>query len=164
NDVFISFPTSVTGSSLQTCSSTAPPPCIPSSLSNPYMVVNVIDRVQTTFSGLVSGSKTTDVAGSAACAITQATSPVPIIVLHPSCKRGFEMSGSANLGIIGGPTRSIQVNSSNLTCAAATSGSANQCSSNGCSASNSQCIDLTKGGPNYTGGDFGVFGAPAASP
>src|SRR5262249_5647765 len=83
NDVFISFPTSVTGSSLQTCSSTAPPPCIPSSLSNPYMVVNVIDRVQTTFSGLVSGSKTTDVAGSAACAITQATSPVPIIVLHP---------------------------------------------------------------------------------
>ena len=164
NDVFLSFPASVAGSGLQTCSSTVPPPCIPTSIANPYLVVNVIDRTQTSFSGLLTGNRTTDVAGSAACALTQATAPVPIIVLNPTCQHAFEISGSTNVSIVGGPPRSIQVNSSNATCAAATTATQNGCSNNSACSANGLCINLSQAGPNFTGADFGVFGAPGAAP
>src|SRR6185312_12278935 len=51
--------------------------------------------------------------------------------------------------VIGGPQTSIQVNSSNAN--AATSGRL-------------QMIDLTKGGPLKTGGDFAVFGGQPTKP
>jgi hypothetical protein len=53
--------------------------------------------------------------------------------------------------IVGGPTRSVQVNSSNTTCAAATGLS--QCLSSG-------TIDLSQGGPNFSGSEFSVTGLP----
>src|SRR5438128_1476756 len=82
NDVAISFPASVPG--LNACSPTNPPPCIPGTVASPFIQVTVRDRVPTTFTGLASGSRTSDVAGSAVCGVLQSTSPVPIVVLNPT--------------------------------------------------------------------------------
>lgn len=155
NDVAISFPGSVPG--LSVCGVGSPPPCVPTGVASPFIQVVVRDRVPTTFTGLLSGNRTTDVAGSAVCGILQSTSPVPIIVLNPTCSHPFEVSGSASLSIVGGPPRSVQVNSNNASCAAATIQSAGQCGGNG-------TIDLSKGGPSFTGSDFGVFGQPKTPP
>jgi Putative Flp pilus-assembly TadE/G-like len=155
NDVKISFPGSVPG--MQTCSTTVPPPCVPATttVANPFILVNVFDRVPTTFTGIITGKHTMDVATSAVCGVLQSTAPVPIIVMNPTCQHAFELSGSTTVKIAGGPTRSIEVNSSNLTCAAATGTS--QCDASG-------TIDLSKGGPNFTGGDFAVVGQPKSAP
>jgi hypothetical protein len=153
NDVLVSFPGSVPG--LSACSPTNPPPCVPTaSVANPFIEVTVMDRVPTTFTGLLSGSRTRDVAGSAVCGVLQATAPVPIIVLNPTCPHAFQLSGSSTVQIVGGPTRSVQVNSINPTCAAAGTNSGNNCSGN-------PTVDLSKGGPNFTGSEFAVSGAPS---
>lgn len=153
NDVLVSFPSS--SGSVCVCSSTCGPPCIPptSTVASPLIQVNVLDRVPTTFTGLISGSRTTDVAGSAVCGVLQSTAPVPIIVLNPTCPHAFQMSGSGTVSIIGGPTRSVQVNSSNTSCAAAGTNAGNNCTGN-------PTVDLSKGGPNFTGSEFAVFGSP----
>jgi Putative Flp pilus-assembly TadE/G-like len=153
NDVMVSFPSSVPG--LNVCSPTNPPPCIPptTSVANPFIEVVVLDRVQTSFTGLLSGSHTRDVAGSAVCGVLQATAPVPIIVMNPSCPHAFEIDGSSTVKIIGGPTRSVQVNSSDTFCAAATGSSINQCNASG-------TIDLSQGGPSFSGSEFSVTGLP----
>jgi len=156
NDVAVSFPGSVPG--LNACGPTNPPPCVPSTVATPFIQVTVRDRVPTTFTGLVSGKRTTDVAGSAVCGVLQSTSPVPIVVLNPTCPHPFQISGNSTVKIVGGPPRSVQVNSSNASCAAATSNAANQCNSTG------PVIDLSKGGPSFSGSDFGVFGQPKTAP
>ncbi len=156
NDVLVSFPTSVPG--LNVCSPTNPPPCVPTSVGTPFIQVTVMDRVPTTFTGLVSGSSTTDVAGSAVCGVLQSTAPVPIIVLNPTCQHAFQIGGNSTVKIVGGPTRSVQVNSMNLSCAAATSNASSQCNSTG------PTIDLSEGGPNFTGSEFAVFGQPKTAP
>jgi hypothetical protein len=156
NDVAISFPTSVPG--LNACGPTNPPPCVPSTVASPFIQVTVRDRVPTTFTGLASGSRTTDVAGSAVCGVLQSTSPVPIVVLNPTCSHPFEISGSSTVKIVGGPPRSVQINSSNVSCAAATSNAGGQCNANG------PTIDLSKGGPSFSGSDFAVFGQPKTPP
>jgi putative Flp pilus-assembly TadE/G-like protein len=158
NDVLVSFPSSVPG--LNVCSDTNPPPCIPSTttVANPFIQVTVIDRVQTSFTGLLSGSNTRDVAGSAVCGVLQATAPVPIIVLNPTCPHAFQISGNPTLKIVGGPSRSVQVNSSNISCAAATTNSGNGCNSTG------PTIDLSKGGKDFTGSEFAVVGQPKTAP
>lgn len=166
NDVQVTFPGSVPG--VSACGPGAPPPCVPGSVANPFIQVNVLDRTQATFTGLLSGSRTTDVAGSAVCGVLRAQSPVPIIVLNPSCQHAFQLSGGPTVKVVGGPPRSIQVNSSCLSgsptanctsCAAATSNASSQCNS-----SNAGTIDLSKGGPNFSGSDFGVFGTPKSPP
>ena len=151
NDVFVSFPGSVPG--LNVCGPSNPPPCVPASVGSPFIEVVVRDRVPTTFTGLIRGKRTVDVAASAVCGVIQSTAPVPIIVLNPSCPHAFELSGSATVKIVGGPSRSIQVNSNNTTCAAAGSNSGNGCTGN-------PTVDLSHGGPNFTGSEFAVFGAP----
>jgi Putative Flp pilus-assembly TadE/G-like len=153
NDVQISFPGSVPG--VATCSSTVPPPCVPAAatVANPFILVNVVDRVPTTFTRMISNNSTSDVTSSAVCGVLTSTAPVPIIVMNPTCQHAFEVSGSATVSIVGGPNRSIQVNSSNANCAAAGNGSANQCNGN-------PTVDLSKGGPNFTGSEFAVVGVP----
>src|SRR5437588_830031 len=148
NDVKISFPGSVPG--MQTCSATVPPPCVPATttVASPFILVNVFDRVPTTFTGIITGKAITDVATSAVCGVLQSTAPVPIIVLNPSCNHSFQLSGNSTVKILGGPTRSVEVNSNNASCAAATSNSSSQCNSTG------PTIDLSQGGPNFTGSDF----------
>lgn len=121
----------------------------------PFLRVDVTDRVKVFFSPLITGNLTQDVHAQAICGLTLTKAPIPIIVLNPSCTHPFEVASSATLKVVGGPTRSVQVNSSNQGCAAATAPT--QCSSSG-------TIDLSAGGPVFTGSQFGVFGAPSSAP
>jgi hypothetical protein len=88
----------------------------------------------------------------------QATAPVPIIVLNPTCQHSFQIDGSSTVQIVGGPTRSVQVNSSDTSCAAATTKASSGCNSTG------PTIDLSQGGPKFTGSEFAVVGAPTTPP
>jgi putative Flp pilus-assembly TadE/G-like protein len=145
NKVSLSFPASVPGT-------TAPDPLIAG--ANPYVQVDVVDRVKVYFASLLGGSSTQDVHALAKCGLQGQNAPVPIVVLDPICQHSFEVSGNASVQIVGGPTKSIQVNSSSV-CAAATAGGT--CSGNG-------LIDLSLGGPSYSGSNFGVFGGPGTAP
>lgn len=148
-NVTVSFPGSVPGT-------TAPPISI---ASVPFLRVDVIDRAQVYFSGLLTGNHATDVRAFAVCGLQLAKAPIPIIVLNPSCQHSLEVSGAATLQVAGGPTKSVQVNSTggNQVCAAATQSSANGCSGSG-------TVDLSAGGPNFTGSNFGTFGGPPGAP
>jgi hypothetical protein len=147
NKVSVSFPTTVPGV-------TAPPGALTGGYS--FIQVDIVDRVNQYFSSLMSAGKTQDVLARSKCGIILAASPVPIIVMDPTCPHAFQVAGASTVSIVGGPPKSIQVNSDNTTCAAATQDSSG-CSSNG-------TIDLSKAGPNFTGGIFGVFGAPLTPP
>lgn len=70
-----------------------------------------------------------------------------MIVLHPSMSGSFYYSGGGKLTIVGGPQRSLQVNSTSTTAISWIS---------------SGIINTSAGGPNYTGSDVGVVGGPAA--
>jgi len=139
--VTVSFPASVNGTPL----SIADPV--------PALQVTVTRNVNTTLMGLL-GSKATAIKAIATAAIVDVVSPVPVIVTHPTMSGSLSSNGSPSITICGGPTQSIQINSSNATAF---------------SASSSTKIDLSKAGPNDpgncttgTGANFGSFGAPAS--
>ena len=147
NGVHVSFPASVPGVVPADSTITGP---------YPFVEVDVYDEVKVYFASLLSGTPTQTVHALAKCGLLTAQAPVPIIVLDPICTHAFEIQDtSATLQIIGGPSKSVQVNSNNSTCAAATS-------QGGCSAGGT--VDLQYGGTNFTGSDFGVYGAPTAAP
>jgi hypothetical protein len=143
-DVAFTFPTAFAG--LRDCTGTPPPPICydPAALANAFVQVNVDDRVQTYFAGLISGSRTMDVGAQATCGVVLSNAPIPLLILNPTLPNTLDVSGNGNqpkITIEGGPQRSIQVNSTN----------ANEFSSNG-----NPTVDLSKGGPNLTGSDIGV--------
>jgi len=143
NQVTISFPASDANVSSTT------PPIPPSAMaSHPFIRVDIVDHVQTFFSGLLSGSQTQDVRAYAVCGGLLVQAAAPILILSPSGTSTF-VQGNPNVVIYGGPARSIQVNSSSAT-AFSMGGSAS--------------IDLSHGGPSLTGGDIGVVGGPATAP
>jgi hypothetical protein len=145
NLVSVSFPTSVIGVS------TPPSSIAPTA----FIRVDVLEHVQTFFLGLLSGSRTADVRTFATCGLELATSPIPILVLDPQnptvkpASSALDVQGSPTITIVGGPNKSIQVNSSNP---AATN------------VGGSGTIDLSKAGPNGTGSDIGIYGGPATAP
>jgi hypothetical protein len=148
-DVAFTFPTTVAG--LPSCTSGKGAPAIcndPTALTNAFVQVNVDDRVQTYFAGLISGARTRDVGAQATCGVVLANSPIPLLVLNPTVSGALSISGNPNISIWGGPQRSIQVNSSSSSAA----------SSNG-----AVSVDLSNGGPNLTGSDFGVYGGPSSA-
>ncbi|MBI1982812.1 MAG: hypothetical protein HYS61_01270, partial [Acidobacteria bacterium] len=152
NAVAVSFPGAVTG--------VTPPPI--SMAAVPFLRVDVVDRVGLTFASLILGQRTSDVRAFAECAVVMAEVPIPIIVLNPVCSHSFEVSGSASVKIVGGPDRSVQVNSNStytppVNCAAATTSSGKQCVGNA-------TIDLSQGGPNFTGSNFGTYGGQSPAP
>jgi Flp pilus assembly protein TadG len=134
-----SFPSSVTGV-------TAPPNSL---VPYPYLRVNVSLPVKTYFSTLLTGSSTQQVAATSTCGLTQIMQGAPIMILNPRISGALYYSGGSSLTIIGGPPRSIVVNSSSAT--------AVQCDSSG-------VIDTSKGGPNVTGSDVGTYGGPHVAP
>ena len=149
--VSVSFPGTVPGS----------PPAPPFPMAPvPYLRTDVVDRVGLTFATLVMARRTSDVRAFAECGLVLAKAPIPIIVLNPLCSHAFQLSGNSTVGVIGGPTRSIQVNSNGgaIRCAAATTNAAGNCTVNG------PLIDLTQGGPNFDGSNMGSFGGPSAMP
>jgi Putative Flp pilus-assembly TadE/G-like len=138
NNVFVSFPGTVAG-----VPNVAVPD--PTLVPNAFMRVDVLDHVQTYFAGFLSGNRTQDVRAFAVCGTVQATSPIPLVVLHPTQASSLQGNGSqGEIKILGGPTKSIEVNSGSST-AVAFGGR----------------IDLSQGGPNYSGSQLGTFGGPA---
>lgn len=116
--------------------------------------VTVSRTVSTTLMALL-GPTFSTVSASGTAAIVTVSSPVPIIVTHPTNPSTFSSNGGITIQICGGPSRSIQVNSSN---------SATQSVSGG-----SNIVDLSKAGPkdpgnctSGTGADFGDFGGPSS--
>lgn len=140
NLVEVTFPTTVTG--------VTPPP---SSIAGNFAFIRVVvtDRVQTFFLGLLNGSRSVNVRTAATCGLVLAKAPIPILVLHPTLTTSLSQSGTPDIKILGGPTKSVQVNSQ-ATTAVGLGGSSQ--------------VNLTKGGPNFDGSDFGVYGGPATAP
>jgi hypothetical protein len=134
NTVSWSFPASVAG--------IAPPPA--SVTTTPYVQVSIIESVKTYFIGLFTSSSYVQVNTTSTCGLAEVKEAAPIVVLHPSMSGSLYYSGGASLNIVGGPQRSIQVNS--------TSATAVLCLPSG-------VINTSKGGPSLTGSDLGVVGA-----
>jgi hypothetical protein len=74
---------------------------------------------------------------------------VPIEVLDPTSQGGLSLSGSAHMKIVGGPQVGLEINSSSAS-AISCSGNAN--------------IDVSKGGPNFTGSEVNIVGGPVSPP
>jgi hypothetical protein len=114
--------------------------------------VKVQRQVNTTLMGLLGASSPT-ISAVGIAAIVQITSPTPILITHPTASPALSLNGSTSITICGGPSQSIQVNSS---AAGAYDGGGT--------------IDLSHAGPadsgtctTGTGANFGVFGGPASS-
>ena len=168
NLVEVKFPTSSVVPGLPS-SSIASATVVP----NAFIQVNVIDNVPVYFSGLLSGRRSLPVRASAVCGVVYATSPIPILVLDPHspnsspAQSAFNIQGSGLIKIVGGPTKSIQVNSGDTSAS---------CGQSNCSVNypwGSARVDLSQGGPPPSGGssgapgtgsDFGLYGAPATAP
>jgi Putative Flp pilus-assembly TadE/G-like len=139
NVVNVSFPSSVIGVA-------APPSGI---APNPFIRVDIVDHVQTFFLGLFSGGTTKDVLTFSTCGLVLANAPIPIIVLHPTLTSSLSESGTPVIKILGGPPKSIQVDSGATTAV---------------NIGGSSSINLTKGGPNYDGSSLGSYGGPTTAP
>ncbi len=114
--------------------------------ATPYIEVVITDPVPMTFTRLVSNSKTVNVAAGAGCGLIPINTPVPLVVLHTTASGSLSVSGSASIKIIGGPQRSIQVNSNSATAVSVGT------------------VDLSAAGPSGTGSDLAVFGGPTTKP
>jgi hypothetical protein len=128
-------------------------------LSTTYTVnlfqVTVKRDVPATLMKLVSSASTYPVSATATAAIVFVDSPVPIIVTHPTKSGAFNLGGSGStnkIQICGGPSQSIQVNSSDV---------------NAVSWTGNPVVDLHHAGPpdpgdctTGTGASFGVTGGP----
>jgi preprotein translocase subunit Sss1 len=149
NDVAVSFPSTNPG--LPPCSSTVTTDCIPPATvaAFPFLEVDLTDRFRLTFASLLSGQKTMDVKAKAVCALVLTQVPVPIIIMNQVCPWTLNVnSGSGSLTMVGGPPLSIEVNSSNASAVPSSTGT----------------IDLSSGGPNYSGSDLGTLGGVSAAP
>ncbi len=120
------------------------------------MRVKVTTNNSTWFGALLGTRKQAN-GGTAICAVINATSPIPILVLHPTASASLLMNGGGSVSgtgcankpcgdivIAGGPSQSIQVNSSSATAINFNGG---------------PTIDLCAGGNNYCGSNLGVWGA-----
>ncbi len=115
-------------------------------VANPYIKVTITDPVATYFTRIASSVKTVNVKASAACGLNPVITPVPLVVLHRTASPSFQVNGTASVTILGGPPRSIQVDSSSSTAVSVGT------------------VDLHLAGPGSSGADFAVFGGPAAKP
>lgn len=114
SDVNVSFPSSF--ASVTACSDTSTLCTAADTAATPYMQVNVTDRVQTTFIGMLNGGHTVDVGAQAMCGLSNVLSAVPIVVLNPNNATGgvsntFATDDGFSLRVINGPQKSVQVNS-----------------------------------------------------
>src|SRR5882724_4043992 len=118
--------------------------------------VNITRNLKTGIMGML-GSATSKVTAVAVAAVVDVVNPVPILVMHPTLSGSFAINGTPTITICGGPSRSIQVNSSSTTSISLSGGS--------------NTVDLSRAGPfdsgtctTGTGADFGDFGGPVTYP
>jgi hypothetical protein len=141
SNVSVSFPG-------KPASAPAIPPGFTSLPAKPYIQVSITDPVPMFFTKLLSSTNTFNIAAKAICGVVAVNAPVPITVLNPTNTGTLSMGGStSSIAIYGGPQKSIQVNSHS-----------------GTALSVGGVVNLSKAGPNFTGGDIGVFGGPATKP
>jgi len=114
-------------------------------VTNPYIEVKITDPVGMSFTKLVSAT-TVNMTAKAGCGLNPVAVPIPLVVLHQTAPSSLSVAGAATVHIIGGPNRSVQVDSSSSS--AVTVGT----------------VDLHQAGPNGSGADFGVFGGPTDKP
>src|SRR5438445_3795794 len=107
SNVSVSFPSTLDGVS-------GIPAGFPT-IANPYIKVTVTDPVATYFTRIASSIRTVNVKASAACGLNVINAPVPLVVLHRTAGPSLQVNGSASVTVLGGPTRSIQVDSSSST-------------------------------------------------
>jgi hypothetical protein len=112
--------------------------------------VTVIRNVSTTLLQFL-GPAAQTISARGVAAVVDIPSAIPIIVTHPTLSGALSFNGTPNITIIGGPRRSIQVNSrdpfsiANNACGNAT-------------------VDLRLAGPKGNGADFGDLGGQAPPP
>src|SRR5262249_41873250 len=104
----------------------------------------ITDPVNMSFARIITRSATVNTGAAAACGLSPVAVPVPLVVLHQTAGSSFSTQGNPTITILGGPNRSIQVDSSSAT-AVNVGGSA--------------LVDLRTAGPSSNGADFGVFGS-----
>jgi hypothetical protein len=135
--VHVSFPGSLPGVS-----------AIPAgfgSVAHPYIEVKITDPIGMSLTKLVSAS-TVSMSAKAGCGLNPVSVPVPLVILHQSAAGSLSVTGAGSINIIGGPNRSIQVDSNNT------------------GAVSVGTVDLHLAGPTRSGADFGVFGGPSTKP
>lgn len=115
-------------------------------VANPYIKVSITDPVATYFTRVASPTTAVNVRASAGCGLNVITAPVPLVVLHRTASPSFQVNGSASVTILGGPQRSVQVDSSSATAVSVGT------------------VDLHQAGPTNSGSDFAVFGGPPSKP
>jgi Flp pilus assembly protein TadG len=123
--------------------------------TDPVSVVQVtISRPVSTFLVRLAGPASSTATAIATAAIVKIVSPTPLVVTDPNNASSLTGNGNPTITICGGPTQSVQVNSSD------SSGYDGRAT-----------VDLSHAGPNDTAGDctagtgadFGVFGGESAS-
>jgi Flp pilus assembly protein TadG len=137
NNVYIDFPSA---SSVNLSGLDLPPAAVAASA---LVRVRILNNISTWFAGML-GSTKQGTGASAICGVIQATSPIPILVMNPTVPQALNIYGTPNISIVGGPSKSIQVNSGS-TSATRVQGSAT--------------VNLCAGGGTYCGSAMGVWGS-----
>ena len=106
NDVCVSFPSAAKMTAVPAAS-------VPGAglVPQAFMRVDVTDNVPSWFSGLLNGRGSTSVRAFSACGSVLESAPVPIVVLHPTQNSSLQGNGNPTIKILGGPSKSIEVNS-----------------------------------------------------
>jgi hypothetical protein len=139
NSVSWTFPVSVTGVATP-AASVAP---------HPFLTVSIAENVHTFFVSLLKLSKVQQINVNSTCGLVGVKSAAPMLILHPTMSGSLTYNGGANISIIGGPSRGLQVNSSSAT-------AVNWAASG--------IVDLSTGGANQTGSDMAIVGGPSTNP
>lgn len=120
------------------------------------MQVSISNNVPTWFASMLGNPNSLKgVGANALCGVIQASSPIPILVLNPTVASSLSLGGgggtkqTGNIQIIGGPSKSVQVNSVNAGAAGFKGG---------------PTVNLCQGGGGYCGSAMGVWGGPSATP
>src|SRR6266850_2185374 len=142
SNVSVTFPSSLTGVNV-----------IPAgfgTIAHPYIKVVITDHVPMSFTKLVSSTGTVNITASAGCGLNPVAVPIPLVVLHPTSTGALSVASAASsIKILGGPNRSIQVDSN---------------SNSAVNATHSNNVNLSQAGPSGSGADFGAFGGPSTKP
>lgn len=104
------------------------------------MQVTITNNFPTFFAGMLKGLTKQSVGATALCGLVVARSPASSVALNPILPTSFSSTGTVN--VIGGPLKSLQINSSDTAAVNIGGGSLNFCA----------------GGVNFCGSNMGVWG------
>jgi hypothetical protein len=136
NAVAWQWPTAVSGATPAPAAVTA----------HPFLTVSITENVATYLIRSVGGPNYSQIKVSSTCGLVQSRGNSPIVVLNPILPASLTMALGADLAVIGGAQRGLQVNSSDPLAVIGIAGAT---------------VDTSLGGPSYTGSGVGVAGGPA---